>query len=78
MKHWSYITNPSPNCRRYLLRTNRHACFLRSTWPNMMTPTKCHQYQANEGKTGAALKSMCPAKLACQLRAKTHALRKSP
>jgi hypothetical protein len=60
MKHWSYITNPSPNCRRYLLRTNRHAWFTRSTWPNMMTPTKCRPYQANEGKTGAVLKPMRP------------------
>jgi hypothetical protein len=44
----------------------------------MVTPTKYRGFQQTAGKTGAALKSMRPAKLACQLRVKTHALRKSP
>jgi hypothetical protein len=50
----------------------------RSAWQNMVTPTKYREFQPTAGKTGAALNSMRPAKLACQLRAKTHALRKSP
>ena len=74
----SYITNRSPSCRLYLLRTNRHALIKRSTWQNMIAPTEYHAYQAYEGKTGAALKPLRPAKPAGQPRAKTPALRKSP
>jgi hypothetical protein len=44
----------------------------------MVTPTKYRAFQPTAGKTGDALKSMRPAKLACQLWTKTHALRKSP
>jgi hypothetical protein len=73
-----HITNDTLGRSLYLLRTNRHALIKRSTWQNMATPTKYRAFQPTAGKTGAALKSMRPAKLACQLRAKTHALRKSP
>jgi hypothetical protein len=78
MTRATHITNNIPCRRPYLLRTNRHALIKRSTWQNMVTPTKYRAFQPTAGKIGAALKSMRPAKLACQLRTKTHALRKSP
>jgi hypothetical protein len=73
-----HITNDTLGRSLYLLRTNRHALIKRSTWQNMVTQTKYRAFQQTAGKIDAALNSMRPAKLACQLRAKTHALRKSP
>ena len=73
-----YMTNNTLRRSLYLLRTNRHALIKRSTWQYMVTPTKYRAFQPTAGKTGAAIKLIHPAKLACQIRAKTHALRKSP
>jgi hypothetical protein len=73
-----YITTDTRRRRLYLLRTNHLTLIKLSMWQKLMTPTKYREFQPTAGKTGAALKSMRPAKLASQLRAKTHALRKSP
>lgn len=73
-----HITNDTLGRSLYLLRTNRHALIKRSTSQYMVTPTKYRAFQPTPGKIGAALKLIHPAKLACQIRAKTHALRKSP
>jgi hypothetical protein len=73
-----YMTNNTLRRSLYLLRTNRHALTKRSTWQNMMTPTKCHAYLLTTGKVGAVLKLMRPAQPVCQLRTKAPTLRKSP